>query len=118
MSQNILADRLKELRTEKGLSQRALAEEIPVAKQTVSGYEKQGNVPDIEILMRIADYFGVSVDYLIGAVDVRTPITKIKTNELTSSENELIGNLRSLPPEVQENVKLLVAQFKKYRYPK
>ncbi len=110
----VLGKRLKELRAEKSISQQELADKIFVAQQTVGGYEKMGNVPDIEILIRIARYFHVSVDYLIGAVDERTPITDISTHDLTASEAQHIENLRKLSPELQDVFKKASDEINKF----
>ncbi|WP_195283546.1 helix-turn-helix domain-containing protein [Harryflintia acetispora] len=116
MGQNTLATRLKELRAKSGTSQQALADAVHVVKQTVSGYENLGNIPDIDIMIRIANYFEVSVDYLIGAVDEPTPITKIKPYELTENEIIMIENIRSLPQDIRETVQKFAQQLHNLRY--
>ncbi|MDF8373622.1 helix-turn-helix domain-containing protein [Weissella paramesenteroides] len=58
--------RLKELREAKGLSQRQLANELGMVHQTYSNYERGEREPRIDVLIKLADYFDVSVDYLIG----------------------------------------------------
>jgi transcriptional regulator with XRE-family HTH domain len=58
--------RLRELRNKKGLTLKQLGSIIGVAESTVSLYEKGKRQPDNDTLIRIADYFGVSVDYLLG----------------------------------------------------
>lgn len=57
---------LKALRTAQGLSQRALADFVKVSQQSINQYENRDTEPDIAVLTRIADYFGVSIDYLVG----------------------------------------------------
>ena len=68
-------ERLKELRTNKGITQTVLATEIGVTKQTVSYYERGENLPDVEILNAIANYFEVSADYLLGRTACKTTDT-------------------------------------------
>lgn len=63
--------RLKELRTEGKLTQEQLGEKINVTKVSISGYESGNRKPDIETLQRIADFFNVSVDFLLGKTDQR-----------------------------------------------
>ena len=58
--------RLKKLRKAKGLSQTQLANELGMIKQTYSNYENEKREPNIATLIKLADYFDVSVDYLIG----------------------------------------------------
>lgn len=57
-------DRLKALRKQKGLSQRALAEKLEMSKSAVSMYEIGFREPDHETTEKIADFFNVDVDYL------------------------------------------------------
>jgi len=61
--------RLKELRIEKNLQQKDLAEIINVSKSAVSGWEVGRNQPNYEILMKLASYFEISIDYLLGYND-------------------------------------------------
>ena len=61
--------RLKELRKEKGLSQLRLATDLHTTQNTISRYETGERKPGIAELIKIADYFNVSVDYLIGRTD-------------------------------------------------
>ncbi len=57
---------LKRLRKEKGVTQRTLADAVMVSQQSINKYENHSVEPDIDTLIRIADYFGVSLDYLVG----------------------------------------------------
>lgn len=61
--------RLKELRKKKGLSQLRLATDLNTTQNTISRYETGEREPGIDELIKIADYFNVSVDYLIGRTE-------------------------------------------------
>lgn len=61
--------RLKELRKKKGISQLRLATELHTTQNTISRYETGEREPGIDELIKIADYFNVSVDYLIGRTE-------------------------------------------------
>lgn len=65
----MLANRLKELRAKKQLSQNDLARILEVAQQTVASWEKSNSSPNYDILCKIADYFCVTTDYLLGRID-------------------------------------------------
>ena len=65
----ILAKRLKQCRTEKGLTQRETAIYCDMTEKTCQNYELMTREPKLEILLRIADFFDVSIDYLIGRTD-------------------------------------------------
>lgn len=63
---NIFAQRLRELRQEKGLSMKQLAKELNTTDAAVSNWENEINEPKISYLKAIAQYFNVSADYLLG----------------------------------------------------
>lgn len=65
---------IRKLRESRGLSQRALAERLNVSAGAIGMYESNRRVPDREILVRMADFFGVSVDYLMGREKSPTPL--------------------------------------------
>ena len=61
--------RLKQLRTEKKISQLKLALNLNTNQNTISRYENMEREADYETLIKIADYFDVSLDYLLGRSD-------------------------------------------------
>lgn len=61
--------RLKELRKQKGISQLKLAMDLSTNQNTISRYETGEREADYETLIKIADYFNVSIDYLLGRTD-------------------------------------------------
>ncbi len=61
--------RLKELREKKKLSQLRLAIELNLTQNTISRYENEEREADYKTLIAIADYFNVSIDYLLGRTD-------------------------------------------------
>lgn len=64
-----LGQRLKELREEKGLTQRQLAEKLGINSVTYLHYEKEQREPPLPLLADIARFYGVTVDYLLGLTD-------------------------------------------------
>jgi transcriptional regulator with XRE-family HTH domain len=80
---------IKKLREENNLSQKDIAEYLGITRQAVAAYELAKREPDYEVLKKLADYFGVSVDYLLGRVTCKD------INVLTVAKNiKLIkGNL-------------------------
>lgn len=66
----MFADRLKYLRRAKGLTQVELAMKLGVKKQSVSNWENDNIVPSVEMLEKIATFFRVSTDYLLGRDDL------------------------------------------------
>ena len=69
------SDRLKQLRNEKGVLQRELADYLNVSRVTITQYENGSRSPDDETKKKIAEYFNVSLDYLMGFSDIRNPYT-------------------------------------------
>lgn len=65
----MLNERIKQLRIDRNLTQVELAKKLSVSKQAVSNWENDNIQPSIEMLIRIADYFSVSTDYLLGLDD-------------------------------------------------
>lgn len=62
----MFGDILKKLREQSGVSQKKLAEEIHVSQQTVGSWEVNRTTPNPDLMNRVADYFNVSLDYLLG----------------------------------------------------
>lgn len=76
-------ERLKELRKEKGISQQKLADGLNVSRSTVAMWETQGTETDNPTLVKIAKYFDVSVDYLLGNEEPK------ENKTLTKKEKEI-----------------------------
>ncbi len=70
------ANTLKNLREVNNVTQEQLAEYLKVTRPTIAGYETKSRQPDYERLQKIADYFNVSIDYLVRGVsqDKQTPV--------------------------------------------
>ena len=64
-----MAFRLKELRKERKISQLKLALDLDMNQNTISRYENMERQADYATLIRFADYFNVSLDYLLGRTD-------------------------------------------------
>ena len=63
------SERLKELRIEKNLSQRALSKELGYSQPAIARWEYGTQIPNIDVAITIAKYFGVTTDYLLGLED-------------------------------------------------
>lgn len=64
-----LGDKIKELRTENGLSQGALAKQIGVSQKAIDYWERGINEPKASYIVKLADYFDISADVLLGRVE-------------------------------------------------
>ena len=67
-----ISKRLKEIRKTKGISQLKMATDLNTNQNTISRYENGEREADYDTLIAFADYFGVSVDYLLGRTDTPT----------------------------------------------
>lgn len=67
----MLAKRLKELREEKGLFQKDIAKILQITTSAYGFYEQGKRSPDTLVIQRLADFFNVSVDYLLGRSNIR-----------------------------------------------
>ena len=88
-------ERLKLLRTENNLTQSQLAQKLNIGQTTVAGYEKDHD-PNIYSLIAYADYFGCTVDYLVGREAAPLPYA------LTEQERALLQDFRKLKPQARE----------------
>lgn len=92
----MLGNRLRLLRTQRKLTQEEVAKKIGVARTTYAMYEQNSREPDNDTLQKLADYFEVSVDYLLGRTDDPTPPSdgvELSERELLLKELEQYGNL-------------------------
>lgn len=99
---------LKKLRTTKNLSQNEMAEILDVSLSSYQKYERDKNciTPSLEVLMRIADFYNVSLDYLLGR-ETGEPETIDKLSHefnMTALEKEILDNYLSLPKDMRGNL--------------
>lgn len=87
---------IKLLREEYGVSQSKLAESIGMSQQSVNGYENSNVEPDIATLVKIANYFDTSVDFIIGNTIIRHKIESLSEFSLNQQEAEHIRKYRKL----------------------
>ena len=109
---------LKQERKKKGLSQMAFAKLFGVSQQTIGSWETNRTSPDLESLSKLASFFNVSVDYLLGLTDIPYTIddyiakqkktgTQPTADEYSADEQELVKLYRDLPYEGQVTVKAI-----------
>ena len=91
----LLAKRIKDLRLERGLTQKELGKIINVTKVSICCYENGTRTPTLETLLDLANYFEVDLDYLLGREEhVVVEKTKMKTVRMAKEEIYLIKELR------------------------
>lgn len=97
----MLGDKIKVLREGKNVSQKELAQAIGVSDVMISLYEQGKKSPSLPTIVKIADYFNVSTDYLLG--------TKAVNNDIPENIMAAARNLLELP---EENRKLAIDMIK------
>lgn len=102
---------LRKLRMSRGLSQQQLADIINTSQQSINKYENHNVEPDISTLIKFADYFQVSVDYLIGHVPDETNCPP--DTELSKEEYRLVLNYRRLSKDEKDSIQLVQRNYLK-----
>ena len=87
------SQRLVELRTEKGLSQKAAALDLQISQALLSHYEKGIREFNMDFLCRIADYYGVTTDYILGRTESRAGFS---ATEFDDTAEDAVFNTRSI----------------------
>ena len=77
-----IGERLKELVKEKGLEQQEAANQMNIKVPTFNGYVSNKREPSIDRLKQLAEYFNVSVDYLVGYSEIRDPYLSYLSEEV------------------------------------
>lgn len=85
----MFAQRLKQLRTERQISQSELASALNISNRTISMYEQGNSEPNVETLSKIADFFNVTTDYLIGRTEGKTTDLQSLYEEIGLSEKSI-----------------------------
>lgn len=107
-----LADRIKELRKLKDLTQADLGKILGVGKTTISMYENGNSSPNDEIKLKIAEYFNVSTDYLLGKTDIKNYDNMEPTIALHSNTP-----YEDLPQEARDEINNFI-EYVKQKYKK
>ncbi|MCI8388985.1 MAG: helix-turn-helix transcriptional regulator [Clostridiales bacterium] len=93
----MLSERLKTLRKKKGITQTQLAEEFHISAGTVGNWETGNREPDYETLLKLAKYFEVTVDYLLGNDEIKKSPTVDSTTEEDEELIEYLEELKNRP---------------------
>lgn len=99
----MLSDILKQLREQHELSQAKLAERLHIPKGTYVTYEYGTREPNIEMINKLADFYGVTTDYLLGREtgEPDTLDTLAAEFNMSSLEKKIVDNYLSLPKSMR-----------------
>ena len=103
-----LEERLKSLREESKYSQREVAEKLGISTSAYGYYEHGKTTPDTEMLLKLANLFQVTTDYLLGRSDEKYSLTS-----LTDKQKEAFWLANDLTDTEFRNIMTLVYDFKK-----
>jgi transcriptional regulator with XRE-family HTH domain len=106
-----MVQNLKCLRIASGISQKALADVVGVSQQSINKYENQGVEPDIATLIRIAEYFNTSVDYLIGRSIAQDQFEITQAHALSGEERRMLETFRKLSDRQKSCISSLIFSF-------
>ena len=108
------SDRLRKLRAENKLKQEELAKKFNTSKAAISNYENDYRKPTMDLISDLADFFGVSIDYIMGKTDIRKielpPELQefIKKHGIDYIESAKFAHEKGVPPE---DIKVIIETF-------
>ncbi|MFJ3386331.1 MULTISPECIES: helix-turn-helix domain-containing protein [unclassified Lysinibacillus] len=100
-------ERLRSLRKDVDYSLRKMADELGISFSALGKYERNEHQPDFDTLEKIAEYFGVSIDWLLGRTDIKTYDEKVFFNDV----NHLANKLTTMEPEKRRIVVNIIDQI-------
>lgn len=115
----MLGERLRDLREEFNYDQKDLGRKLHITASAYGYYEQERNEPPLETLVKIAEIYNVSTDYLLGLSDIRDSPAEYATTKkllLTDKEQQVVEQLKrtSLLQELSEDPKNNVERLKRY----
>ncbi len=109
-----MESRIKQLREKRGLIQEILAAELGITQQMLSKYERDVTLIKVDILKKIATYFNVTTDYLLGVSDVKRDLQRqMKMNEALDEYYDLIEIYKDLDSYDKEMIWSIMQTVKK-----
>lgn len=94
-----LKDNLKYIREKNGLTKRELCEKTGISERAYLTYEFGEREPKISVIEKLADFYGVTTDYLLGREPAPDPFADLNLNK--ESEEDVIDKYMSLPPNIR-----------------
>lgn len=109
-----MESRIKQLREKRGLIQEILAAELGITQQMLSKYGKDVTLIKVDILKKIAAYFNVTTDYLLGVSDVKRDLQRqMKMNETLDEFYDLVEVYKELDSYDKEMIWSIIQTIKK-----
>lgn len=109
-----MESRIKQLRENRGLIQEILASELGITQQMLSKYERDVLCIKVDVLKRIAEYFNVTTDYLLGVSEVKRDLqVQMRVNKTLDAYYDLVEIYKGLDKYDQEMVWSIMQTVKK-----
>ena len=109
-----MENRIKNLREKRGLIQELLAAELGITQQMLSKYERDSSIIKVVVLKKLAEYFNVTTDYLLGLSDMKRDLTgQIRINETIDEYYDLIEVYKKLDRYDQEMIWTMIEAARK-----
>lgn len=109
-----MENRIKNLREKRGLIQELLAAELGITQQMLSKYERDSFIIKVDVLKKLAEYFNVTTDYLLGLSDMKRDLTgQIRINETIDEYYDLIEVYKKLDRYDQEMIWTMIEAARK-----
>jgi len=115
---DIFSERLKQLRIQNNRYQKELAIHLRVSVGTVSSYENGIHRPDLNTIARIADFYGVTADYLLGRTDCPCPIDHINRGITGKYSIGRLMRLLTVLPETEKKFLVHMLSMLEHMYVK
>ena len=106
------AQRLEILMTERDLNRSQVAKKVGVSASTVHRWFTRGSVPSLNIIEKLADYFGVDERWLRGLTEERKPEKEVVKQDESVLDDELVRTISSLTPAQLQRVRDFLAGLK------
>lgn len=104
----MLSERIRKLREQKNISQKQLADIMHISQSSISEYESGNQQPPLEMIVKLADFFDVSIDYLLGRTNIAISINRLKEKISTRSGKIPLDELFSLKDNEKEIIALMI----------
>jgi len=118
----MISKRLRLLREEKGLLQKDIADLLNISTSAYGYYEQGKRTPDLHVVQVLANFYGVSSDWLIGLTDVRKPKNELINEKIIQIIEELgpdiilqLYDLKDISKEERENLLIFLEGLKARR---
>lgn len=106
-----MLENIKKLRLKDKISQQELGDIVGVSQQSINKYENHNVEPGLETLVKIAEYFNVSVDFLIGHTDVERLPENLTRFDLNREESKLIDGFRKLSKSEKSSIIVIIENY-------